>query len=211
MKLVGLGGGIGSGKSSTSELLAQRGAVIVDADRIARLVVEPGHQSGALVKLVEHFGSQILASDGTLNRQKLAEKAFGDPEAVQALNAITHPAIGREIEAQIAVHQGTSAIVVLDAPLLFDRDRPGMVGKVLVDVDEEIAIARLVSWRGFDESDARRRVSAQMSRADRQAKADLIIDNSGTMAELSKQVERVWIWMQSLPESDLQPDVIVPG
>ncbi len=204
MKLVGLGGGIGSGKSSTSALLAARGAVIVDADLIARQVVAPAALAGdvsVLGELVERFGSEILHADGTLNRQALAEIVFPDPEAVKALNAITHPAIGAEIERQISVHQGTDRVVILDAPLLFDRDRPGLAGKILVDVDEEIAIDRLVRFRGYDEADARRRVAAQLSRSDRRAKADVIIDNSGSPADLEKQVVDVWAWIQTLPDT----------
>jgi dephospho-CoA kinase len=214
MKLVGLGGGIGSGKSSTSALLAARGAVIVDADLIARQVVAPASLAGevsVLNRLVERFGPGILLADKTLNRQALAELVFPDPESVKALNAITHPAIGAEIERQIAVHHDTDHVVILDAPLLFDRDRPGLVGKVLVDVDEELAIDRLVRFRGYDEADARRRVAAQMSRVDRRAKADFVIDNSGSPADLEKQVAELWDWIHTLPHSHLdQPPSPTP-
>lgn len=197
MKLVGLGGGIGSGKSSVSVLLHEFGAVIVDADLIARSVVEPGH--GVLDALVERFGPTVLTSSGLLDRKALAELVFPDPEAVKALNAITHPAIGKEIERQIAVHvDDVEAVVMLDAPLLFERDRPGMVGKILVDVDEEIAVSRLVKFRSFDEADARRRVTAQMTREERRAKADFVIDNSGNLDALRIQVRAAWKWIGEL-------------
>ncbi len=198
MKLIGLGGGIGSGKSSTSVLLAERGAIIVDADLIARQVVEPG--GPVLSKLVERFGSEILSPEGTLDRKALADLVFPDPAAVKELNAITHPAIGREIERQIAEHHGTDRVVILDAPLLFDRDRPGMAARILVDVDEEIAVQRLVTFRGFDEADARRRIAAQMSRTERRAKADFVIDNSGSPNDLRDQVEQAWTFIETLAD-----------
>jgi dephospho-CoA kinase len=198
MKLVGLGGGIGSGKSSVSQRLATRGAVIVDADLIARLVVEPGF--GVLEQLVDRFGNGILMTDQTLDRKALAVLVFPDPESVKALNAITHPAIGREMERQVSMNKDTDNVVVLDAPLLFERERPDLLGKILVDVDEEIAIKRLVEFRGFDEQDARRRVAAQMTRAERRSKADFVIDNSGSIEDLDAQVTAAWEWIRRLAE-----------
>lgn len=196
MKLVGLGGGIGSGKSSVSQRLAVKGAVIVDADLIARLVVEPGF--GVLEQLVDRFGHGVLTMEKTLDRKALATLVFPNPESVKALNAITHPAIGREMERQVSMNKDTDNVVVLDAPLLFERDRPDLLGKMLVDVDEEVAIRRLVDFRGFDEQDARRRVAAQMTRAERRAKADFVIDNSGSIAELDLQVDAAWKWISEL-------------
>ena len=170
VKLIGLGGGIGSGKSTVSAYLAARGAVIVDADLIARQVVEPG--TPTLQALVDRFGSGILDGSGALNRPALAAVAFADPELLKALNAITHPAIGVEIARQIAVHQEGDAVVVLDAALLFDSARQSMVGKIAVDVDPEIAVERLVANRGFTPPDAWARINAQMLRDDRRAKAE---------------------------------------
>jgi dephospho-CoA kinase len=201
MKLVGLGGGIGSGKSSVSQLLALRGAVIVDADLIARQVVEPG--TPALIALGDHFGSEILLPDGSLNRKALATIAFSEPTQLAALNAITHPAIAEEIDRQINVHHRSDRVVVLDAALLFDRARPGLAGSMVVDVDPEVAVARLVAFRGFDEADARRRIAAQISREDRRALADVVIDNSGTPDELAGEVDRLWSWISTLPDSDI--------
>lgn len=201
MKLIGLGGGIGAGKSTVSVALAERGAVIVDADLIARQVVEPG--TPGLVALVERFGPSILRSDAFLDRAALAALAFADPDSLAALNAITHPAIGAEINRQIAIQVETDLIVILDAALLFDRSRPGLVGSIVVDVDPEVAIRRLAQFRGFDEADARRRVTAQMRREDRVALADQVIDNSGDRDDLAPQIDRIWEWIATLPETRL--------
>ena len=199
MKLIGLGGGIGAGKSTVSGALSRRGAVIVDADLIARQVVEPG--TPALAALLDRFGPTILREDGSLDRGALAGLAFRDAESVAALNAITHPAIGAEINRQIAAHAHTGRVVILDAALLFDRSRDGLVGSIVVDVDPEVAIDRLVRFRNFDADDARRRVAAQMTREARVALADRVIDNSTTVEELEGQVDAVWDWIQSRPES----------
>ena len=201
MKLIGLGGGIGAGKSTVSQALAERGAVIVDADLIARQVVEPG--TPTLAALVARFGPSVLRADGSLDRAALAAAAFAEPESLAALNAITHPAIGAEINRQIEAEAETDRVVILDAALLFDRVRPGLVGSIVVDVDPEVAIARLVQFRGFDEGDARRRVHAQMRREDRVALADQVLDNSGDRDALTPQLDRIWEWIISRPESVL--------
>jgi dephospho-CoA kinase len=199
MKLIGLGGGIGSGKSTVSLMLAERGAVIVDADVIARNVVEPG--GPCLSKLVERFGLEIVDADGKLIRPALANKVFGFPEELAALNAITHPAINAQIADEIAVHADTDRIVILDAALSFNSRRDGMVGRMVVDVDPKIAIARLMEFRGFSEADARVRVASQQSREDRVAAADFVIDNSGDVSALQAQVQRAWEWISNLRPS----------
>jgi dephospho-CoA kinase len=199
MKLIGLGGGIGSGKSTVSVMFAQRGAVIVDADVIARQVVEPG--GPCLTLLVEHFGTDIVDVEGRLVRPALAARVFGFPEELAVLNAITHPAIAEQINAEVADQSATDRVVVLDAALLFNSNRPGMVGRIVVDVDPEIAIQRLMDFRGFAESDARARVASQQRREDRVAAADFVIDNSGDPEALHIEVGRAWSWIQQLPES----------
>jgi dephospho-CoA kinase len=204
VKLIGLGGGIGAGKSTVSASLAERGAVIVDADLIARQVVEP--DGPAYAPIVERFGEGVLHDDRTLNRQALASIVFTDKDALAALNSITHPAIGRVIAAQIEAQTGTDRIVILDAALLFDAPRVGMVAKVLVDVDPEIAIQRLVQFRGFAESDARNRIANQMSRDERRAQADYVIDNSGDRDALNEQIDAAWRWMATLPDSPVAPE-----
>jgi dephospho-CoA kinase len=195
--LVGLTGGIGAGKSTVAGLLADRGAVIVDADTIARQVVKPG--TPALAQLVDRFGEEILLSNGTLNRPALAARVFGDPEALQDLNAITHPAIRDRMASEAAVHAGTDSVVILDIPLLKEetRDQFGIVGVIVVDVSLEVAVERLLG-RGLSEQDARARIASQMSREERRAMAGIVIDNSGSRADLEASVGRVWEWIEGL-------------
>jgi dephospho-CoA kinase len=202
VKLIGLGGGIGSGKSTVSLLLAERGAVIVDADVIARKVVEPGQP--ALAAIVSRFGESVLKEDGTMDRPAVAAIVFHDKDALADLNAITHPAIGEEIAQQIAAHQQYDRVVILDAALLFDRVRAGMVGRMVVDVEPEVAVGRLIEFRGFSEVDARARVASQMSRDERRTMADWVIDNSGDRSALQLEVARAWSWIESLPSSTFE-------
>ncbi len=199
MKLIGLGGGIGSGKSTVSERLARRGAVVIDADLIAREVVQAG--GAAYEELRKRFASCFgPAVDAPLDRAALAAIVFSDAEELAALNAITHPAISRVIRERLDELAASDAVVILDAALLFDV-RVSMVGQMVVDVDPEIAVARLVEFRNFSEGDARRRIAAQMRRQDRLALADYVIDNSGSPADLDCEVEAVWNWIASLGDS----------
>lgn len=197
MILVGLTGGIGAGKSVVSAQLAQHGAVIVDADDIVRRLQQPGQP--VLRKMVEHFGEEILLSSGHLDRARLAARVFGDKEALAALNAIVHPAVGAEMMAQIDARRDTDAVVVLDVPLLVENPRTGLCGVLVVDLDPEVAVARLVAQRGLEEDDARARVARQASRAQRRAAADWIIDNSGSRLDLAREIAAAWRWMCSLP------------
>lgn len=196
MILVGLTGCIGSGKSTVSALLASKGARIIDGDKIARELQEPG--TPALVRLVETFG-EILNPDGSLDRARLAGKVFGDAEQLAQLNAIMRPAIRDEIETRIARFRNTDEIVVLDMPLLVENPRKDLAAVIVVDVLPETAIERLVRYRGMSESDARARLAAQASRDERLAAADYVIDNEGSPEELDDQIGRVWEWVQSLP------------
>ena len=197
MILVGLTGGIGAGKSVVSAQLAQHGAVIVDADDIVRRLQQPGQP--VLRKMVEHFGEEILLPSGHLDRARLAARVFGDKEALAALNAIVHPAVGAEMMAQIDARRDTDAVVVLDVPLLVENPRTGLCGVLVVDLDPEVAVARLVAQRGLEEDDARARVARQASRAQRRAAADWIIDNSGSRLDLAREIAAAWRWMCSLP------------
>ncbi|HAN35973.1 MAG TPA: dephospho-CoA kinase, partial [Acidimicrobiaceae bacterium] len=152
MILVGLTGGIGSGKSTVSAALAARGAVIVDADQVVRDVQQPG--SPVLAKLAERFGAQVIAADGSLDRPALAAIAFADPDALKDLNGIVHPAVGAEMNRQVMQHVASERVVVLDIPLLTENPREGLQGKIVVDVPLETQVDRLVRFRGFDEADA---------------------------------------------------------
>lgn len=202
MILVGLTGGIGSGKSTVSSLLAARGAVIIDADAITRDVQQPG--SPVIEKLVERFGSTILAADGSLDRPAVAAMVFNDPEALKSLNEIVHPAVGAEMNRRMLEQRSTTNVVVLDIPLLTENPREGLQGRIVVDVPVETQVRRLVEFRGFDEADARARIGRQASREQRLAGADFVVDNSGTPEGLEQQIDQLWNWLSSLPQ--LPPD-----
>lgn len=194
MHLVGLTGGIGSGKSTVSTLLAEHGARVVDADQIARDLQLSG--SPLLAKMAERFGQHVLRGDGSLDRAAVAALVFGDSEdarqALTDLNGIMHPAIQSEIAAQIAMHAASDDIVVLDFPLLGENPRADLAATVVVDVPVETAVERLVGSRGMDETDARNRIASQISRDDRLAKATHIVDNSGDLDSLRDQVDSLW-------------------
>jgi len=196
VRVIGLTGGIGAGKSTVADLLAARGAAVVDADRIARAVVEPG--GTAYQAVVERFGPEVVGDDGRLDRAALAGIVFRDRDALAALEGITHPAIQAEMARQVASH-AAAPVVVMDIPLLKARREP-MAGIVVVDVAEEVAVRRLVEQRGFEEGDARRRIAAQISRDERRAIADIVVDNGGDRAALDAEIDRVWAWIMGLPE-----------
>ncbi|HUJ64622.1 MAG TPA: dephospho-CoA kinase [Acidimicrobiales bacterium] len=195
MLLVGLTGGIGSGKSTVAAQLAARGAAVVDADGISRQILEP--DGAAFDQVVDRFGPSIVGRDGRIDRPALAGVVFGDPEALADLNRLTHPVIGRVMSERVAELAATSPIVVLDIPLLTiaTKDRFSFGAIVVVDTPEEVAVRRLVEHRGFTEADARARVAAQITREERRALADLVIDNSGDRGALESEVERAWAWL----------------
>jgi len=190
--VVGLTGGIGSGKSTVADLLVARGAVLIDADRIAREVVEPG--GAAYRPLVERFGPDILTAEGAIDRPALAQVAFADAESLAALNAITHPAIGAVMAERRAALEGSDHVVVLDIPLLVPthREQLGLQVVVVVDCPPAVALERLVEQRGFSRADAEARMAAQLDRAERLAGADLVVDNASDRAHLEAEVDRVW-------------------
>jgi dephospho-CoA kinase len=205
--LVGLTGGIGAGKSTVSELLTERGAIIIDGDLIARRVVEPGQP--ALAALVERFGPEILAADGTLDRPALAAKAFASDEERKALEAITHPAIGAEFLREMS-EAPEDAVVVNDVPLLVESNQAEARGYkfvIVVEAPREVRLDRLVQ-RGLTREDAEARMAAQATDEERRAVATHLLDNGGTREELATQVEAVWADLlaqrdaqkQSLPE-----------
>jgi dephospho-CoA kinase len=206
--LVGLTGGIGSGKSTISSLLEGKGAVIIDADAIVREVQLPG--SAVLAELAEKFGSEVLAADGSLDRQAVANIVFTDPDALKALNAIVHPAVGKEMNRRMIEQRSTDHVVVLDIPLLTENPREGLQGKIVVDVPVEVQVERLVKYRGFDEADARARISRQATREQRLATADFVVDNSGDLAALQPQIEKLWQWLKSLPQLPADYEPITP-
>ena len=208
MILVGLTGGIGSGKSTISSLLEGKGAVIIDADAIVREVQLPG--SSVLAELAEKFGSEVLAADGSLDRQAVANIVFTDPDALKALNAIVHPAVGKEMNRRMIEQRTTDHVVVLDIPLLTENPREVLQGKIVVDVPVEVQVERLVKYRGFDEADARARISRQATREQRLATADFVVDNSGDLAGLQPQMDKLWLWLNSLPQLPADYEPITP-
>lgn len=197
MFALGLAGGIGSGKSTVADELVARGAVLIDADQVAREVVLPGTPAHAA--LVERFGPGILDEAGHIDRPALAALVFGDPDALAALNAITHPAIGLEMLERRKALEGTDAVVVLAIPLLRAEHRStvGLDAVAVVDCPVEVAVERLVGQRGMDRADAEARVAAQITRAERVAEADVVVDNSSTRQHLAREVDRLWDWIES--------------
>lgn len=199
MTRVALTGGIGSGKSSVAARLAQLGAVVVDADAIAREVVEPG--TPGLDAVVAEFGQQVLAPDGSLDRAALASIVFSDPERRRALEAIVHPLVG-ERSARLIAGAPQDALVVYDVPLLAEsagtgRDRRGEFDAVVVvEAPLEDRVRRLVA-RGLDEDDARARIAAQATDEQRRALADHVLDNSGDLEHLRAQVDALWTALTS--------------
>ena len=195
---MGLTGGIGAGKSTVSARLRARGAVIVDADAITKELQQPGTE--VFAAMVARFGDGILAADGTLDRQAVADIVFNDPEELVALNSIVHPAVGKEIFRRIQERIGTDDVVVLDVPLLGKNGLYQVAGVLVVDTPIETAVRRLVELRGMDEADARARIANQISREERVAGADHVIDNSGTEDDLDAQIDGVWAWIESMPD-----------
>lgn len=188
---IGVTGGIGSGKSTVSQRLQELGAVIIDADKVAREIVEPGQP--ALEELDAAFAG-VLNEDGTLNRAELARQAFATPEATEKLNSITHPRIRERTNALFAqAEQAGEDVVVYDMPLLIENGETSRVDHVLVvDAPDEVRVRRLVESRGLDESDAKARIKAQIDRESRLAAADTVLDNGGTVDEILAQVDQFW-------------------
>ncbi|MFI6859195.1 dephospho-CoA kinase [Streptomyces sp. NPDC050421] len=190
MLKVGLTGGIGAGKSEVSRTLAGYGAVLIDADLIAREVVEPG--TPGLAAVVEEFGTGILTAEGTLDRPALGSIVFADSERLAALNAIVHPLVGAR-SAELERAAGPGSVVVHDVPLLTENGLAPLYDLVVVvDAAPETQLDRLVHLRGMTEQEARARMAAQATREQRRAVADLVIDNDGPIAALEPQVRSVW-------------------
>jgi dephospho-CoA kinase len=187
---VGLTGGIGSGKSEVSSLLREHGALIIDADRIAREVVEPG--TPGLAAVAAEFGDQVLLPDGTLDRERVGSIVFADRERLAALNAIVHPLVGARMQ-ELMDAAAEDAVVVHDVPLLAENGlAAGYDVVVVVDAPVETQLDRLVARRGMTEEDARARIANQATREDRRAIAGHVIDNSGSLDDLKAQVDALW-------------------
>jgi dephospho-CoA kinase len=189
---VGLTGGIGSGKSSVAALLRSRGAVLVDADMLARQVVQPG--GPAYEQLVGRFGREVLDTDGRVDRERLAGIVFADERARADLEAITHPPIGAAMMRARDEHLGTPDVVVFDVPLLaaLHREALSLDVVVVVDCPPDVVIDRLTRIRGMQRVDAEARIAAQVTREERLVIADVVVDNSGSLEELASRVDEIW-------------------
>ncbi len=186
--VVGITGGIGSGKSAVTRCFEQRGITVVDADVVARLIVEPG--TPALAAIAAHFGNAILQADGSLDRAALRSRVFSNDDDRRWLEQLTHPLIGQEILEQISASR--SPYTILSSPLLLDTSQKALVDcVVVVDVPEALQLQRTMQRDGNDEAQVRRIMAAQMSRADRLERADIVIDNSRSLEELDSQVEEL--------------------
>ena len=205
MIVVGLTGGIGAGKSTVSTVLAERGAAIVDADQIARDLQSAG--SPVVAQMVERFGEHIVDAEGELIRSAVAEIVFNDADALKDLNGIVHPAMQDEIQRQIDEHRGTDRIVVLDFPLLGENPRDGLAATIVVDIPYDLAIERLVAYRGMDEDDARSRIDSQMSREERLERATHVIDNAGDVESLRHQLDELWQELEALATDSGDPPI----
>lgn len=205
MYLVGLTGGIGSGKSTVADMLADRGAVVIDADAIAREVVEPGTEG--LSQVVERFGESVLDDEGRLDRSALAGIVFGDDEAREDLNAIVHPRVRQRIGERLASIAGDEGdrnrIVILDVPLLVEGGTDhGYQDVIVVTAPEEVRVQRLVEDREMDRDDVRARIRSQAGDEERLAVATHVIDNAGTLQELGSQVDQVYEQLRAAAEGE---------
>lgn len=196
-------GGIGSGKTTVAKLLVIKGATLIDADQIVRDLQKPGQS--VYKSIVERFGSDVVTDNQELDRQKIADIVFSNPEQLEALNTIVHPAVGEEMGALRRKFAATNAIVLIDIPLLVTpegelarKEYKALQGKIVVDCEIETAISRLVAFRGFNEQDATARISKQSTRKQRLEFADYVIDNNGEEENLIDQIDACWVWMQSL-------------
>ncbi|MDQ3275641.1 MAG: dephospho-CoA kinase [Actinomycetota bacterium] len=190
MLRVGLTGGIASGKSAVAARLAELGAVVIDADVLAREVVDAG--TDGLAEIVTAFGSELLDATGNLDRRAMARRVFGDPAARARLEAIIHPRV-RQRGTELESAAGADAVVAHDIPLLVETGQGARLDVVLVvDVPEAVQLRRLVAGRGMEEAEARARITAQATREQRLAEADIVIDNSGTREDLRQRVTEVF-------------------
>jgi dephospho-CoA kinase len=196
MILIGLTGGIGSGKSEVARLLTARGAEVIDADLIVRELQQPGAE--VYEKMVELFGPEVVGADRALDRAAIAKKVFTDESLLKTLNQLIHPIVRRVMNERVENFRSTDKVVVLDIPLLVENPREGLDGVLVVDLDSELAVRRLLEQRNMNADDARARIAKQATREQRLALANHVIDNSGDRDELSRKVDLAWSWIKSL-------------
>jgi len=196
MILIGLTGGIGSGKSEVARLLSALGAEVIDADQIVRELQQPGAE--VYHAMIDMLGQEIVSPDKSLDRGKIAGQVFADESFLKKLNELIHPIVRRVMNERVESFRNTDKVVVLDIPLLVENPRPGLDGVLVVDLDTQIAIQRLVEQRQMKLEDAQARVAKQATREQRRAIAGHVIDNSGDRQALKTSVDRAWTWIRSL-------------
>jgi dephospho-CoA kinase len=196
MILIGLTGGIGSGKSEVARLLSALGAEVIDADQIVRELQQPGAE--VYHAMIDMLGQEIVSPDKSLDRGKIAGQVFADESLLKKLNELIHPIVRRVMNERVESFRNTDKVVVLDIPLLVENPRPGLDGVLVVDLDTQIAIQRLVEQRQMKLEDAQARVAKQATREQRRAIAGHVIDNSGDRQALETSVDRAWTWIRSL-------------
>ena len=196
MILIGLTGGIGSGKSEVARLLSALGAEVIDADQIVRELQQPGAE--VYHAMIDMLGQEIVSPDKSLDRGKIAGQVFADESLLKKLNELIHPIVRRVMNERVESFRNTDKVVLLDIPLLVENPRPGLDGVLVVDLDTQIAIQRLVEQRQMKLEDAQARVAKQATREQRRAIAGHVIDNSGDRQALEASVDRAWTWIRSL-------------
>ena len=210
MIVIGLTGGIGSGKSTVSDRFVDHGAILIDADQIVKELQQPDQI--VYSEMVKHFGTDILNEDQTLDRQTIAGLVFSDKEALRQLNAIVHPPVNKEIRRRIRQQADSENLLVLDIPLLVEGIIAGgppryvVSGILVVDTPSEMSVQRLIEHRGFTEEDARSRIKAQVAREKRLEIADFVIDNSVALNQLEPQIISAMKWATDLPETEPTPE-----
>ena len=210
MIVIGLTGGIGSGKSTVSDRFVDHGAILIDADQIVKELQQPDQI--VYSEMVKHFGKDILNEDQTLDRQTIAGLVFSDKEALRQLNAIVHPPVNKEIRRRIREQADSENLLVLDIPLLVEGIIAGgppryvVSGILVVDTPSEMSVQRLIEHRGFTEEDARSRIKAQVAREKRLESADFVIDNSVALNQLEPQIISAMRWATDLPETEPTPE-----
>ena len=210
MIVIGLTGGIGSGKSTVSDRFVDHGAILIDADQIVKELQQPDQI--VYSEMVKHFGTDILNEDQTLDRQTIAGLVFSDKEALRQLNAIVHPPVNKEIRRRIREQADSENLLVLDIPLLVEGIIAGgppryvVSGILVVDTPSEMSVQRLIEHRGFTEEDARSRIKAQVAREKRLEIADFVIDNSVALNQLEPQIISAMRWATDLPETEPTPE-----
>ena len=198
---IGLTGGIGSGKSTAAAAFVKYGAALIDADQIVRDLQQPGEK--VFEEMLSKWGSDILTSDGQLDRQLVANIVFSNPEELTVLNEIVHPAVREEMTIRRRIHLNTDNTVILEIPLLVESGYRNFDAIVVVDVDTEIAVERLVEHRSFEEEDARKRIEKQVERDSRTEIADYVIKNNSSIEAFEQEINKCWEWIESIERPEI--------